>query len=203
MKTWHKVAIGVGAILVLGGIVLFSVNQANKGVVTVQTAKVANQDSLVSLVTASGEIKPTTYTNVTAQGFGRITAILVKEGDHVKKGDKLLLHENVQATADVQAQSAAIKSAESGVQAAEASFKAAQSDLTSQQANLERAKLDFARGQGLYKGGLIPKQDFDQRKTTYDGAAAAVESARSRVQSLKAQLDQTRSQVNQAARWEC
>src|SRR5712671_3935819 len=197
MKTWHKVAIGAGAVAVLGGIVVFSVNQANKGVVTVQTAKVANQESLVSLVTASGEIKPTTYTNVTAQGFGRITGILVKEGDHVKKGDKLLLQENVQATADVQAQSAAINSAESGVQAAEGSYRAAQSDLVSQQANLERAKLDFDRGQGLYKDGLIPKQDFDQRKTTYDVAAAAVESVRSRVQSLKAQLDQTRSQVNQ------
>jgi len=197
MKTWQKVAIGVGAVVVLGGIVLFSVNQANKGVVTVQTSKVANQDNLVSLVTASGEVKPTTYTNVTAQGFGRITAILVKEGDHVKIGDKLLLQENVQATADVQAQSAAVNSAESAVQAAEASYKAAQSDLTSQQANLERAKLDFERGQGRFKDGLIPKQDFDQRKTTYDGAVAAVDSAQSRVQSLRAQLDQTRAQVNQ------
>ena len=104
MKTWQKVGIGVGAVVVLGGIVLFSVNQANKGVVTVQTAKVAPQETLVSQVTASGEIKPTTYTNVTAQGFGRITGILVKEGDHVKKGDRLLLQENIQATADVQAQ---------------------------------------------------------------------------------------------------
>ena len=84
MKTWQKVGIGVGAAVVLGGIVLFSVNQANKGVVTVQTAKVAPQEALVSQVTASGEIKPTTYTNVTAQGFGRITEILVKEGQHVK-----------------------------------------------------------------------------------------------------------------------
>ena len=197
MKTWHKVAIGVGAAAVLGGIVLFSVNQANKGVVTVQTARVSTQDSLVSLVTASGEIKPTTYTNVTAQGFGRITDILVKEGDHIKKGDKLLLQENVQATADVQAQSAAIHSSESGVQAAEASYKAAQSDLISQQANLQKAKLDWERGQGLYKDGLIPKQDFDQRKSTYDGAVAAVDSAQSRMQSLKAQMEQTRSQVNQ------
>jgi len=197
MKTWHKVAIGVGAVAILGGIVLFSVNQANKGVVTVQTSKVANQESLVSLVTASGEVKPTTYTNVTAQGYGRITEIFVKEGDHVKKGDKLLLQENVQANADVQAQSAAVTSAESGVQAAEASFKAAQSDLILQQANLEKAKLDYDRGQGLFKDGLIPKQDFDQRKTIYDGAVATVDSARARVQSLKAQLDQTRSQVNQ------
>jgi len=197
MKTWHKVAIGVGAVAVLGGIVLFSVNQANKGVVTVQTAKVATQDNLVSLVTASGEVKPTTYTNVTAQGYGRITAILVKEGDHVKKGDKLLLQENVQANADVQAQSATITSAESAVQAAEASYKAAQSDLVMQQANLEKAKQDFDRGQGLFKDGLIAKQEFDQRKTAYDGAVAAVDSAKARMQSLKAQLDQTRLQVNQ------
>src|SRR5438270_14046464 len=153
MKTWHKVAIGGGAVVMLAGIVLFSVNQANKGVVTVQTAKVANQESLVSLVTASGEVKPTTYTNVTAQGFGRITAILVKEGHNVKKGDKLLLQENIQASADVQAQTAAVNSAESGVQAAEASFKAAQSDLASQQANLEKAKLDVGQGQGLYRDG--------------------------------------------------
>jgi len=93
MKMWQKVGIGLGGVAVLGGIVLFSINQANKGVVTVQTAKVAKVDSLVSQVTASGEVKPTTYTNITAQGFGRITEILVKEGDHIKKGDRLLLQE--------------------------------------------------------------------------------------------------------------
>src|SRR6202047_160215 len=197
MKTWQKVGIGVGAAVVLGGIVLFSVNQANKGVVTVQTAKVAPQETLVSQVTASGEIKPTTDTKVTAQGYGRINEIFVKEGDHVKKGDKLLLQENVQANADVQAQSAAVNSAESGVQAAEASYKAAEADLLMQQANLEKAKLDWERGQGLYKDGLIPKQDFDQRKTSYDAAFAAVDSSKARVQSLKATLDQMRSQVAQ------
>jgi HlyD family secretion protein len=197
MKTWQKVTIGVGAAAALGAIVLISVNQANKGVVTVQTAKVAKQDSLVSQVTASGEVKPTTYTNVTAQGFGRIIEILVKEGDHIQKGQKLLLQENVQANADVDAQSAAINSSEAGVQAAEASYRAAQADLVSQQANLDRAKLDWERGQGLFKGGLIPKQDFDQRKSTYDGAIAAVDSAKARVLSLNAQLDQTRAQVNQ------
>jgi HlyD family secretion protein len=197
MKTWQKVSIGVGGVVALGGIVLFSINQANKGVVTVQTAKVASQDTLISQVTASGEIKPTTYTNVTAQGFGRITQILVKEGDKIKKGDRLLLQEDVQANADVQAQSAAINSSEMGVEAAEASFRSAQADLTQQQANLERARLDWERGQGLFKDGLIPKQDFDQRKNTYDAAFAAVDSSKARVQSLKAQLNQTQSMVNQ------
>src|SRR6478736_7709853 len=197
MKMWQKVAIGAAVVVVGAGIVLYSVNQANKGVTTVQTAKVAKQDSLISLVTASGEIKPTTYTNVQAQGFGRITDILVKEGDPIKKGDRLLLQENVQANADVRAQSAAMNSSESGILAADASYKSAQADLISQRANLEKAKLDFERGQGLYKDGLIPKQDFDQRKTSYDAAAAAVDSAAARVLQLKAQLEQSRSQLSQ------
>ncbi|HJZ63491.1 MAG TPA: efflux RND transporter periplasmic adaptor subunit [Candidatus Acidoferrum sp.] len=198
MKTWHKVAIGVGAVVVIGGIVMYSVNAANKGVVTVQTAKVAKQDSLVSIVTASGEIKPTTYTNMQAQGFGRITAILVKEGDHIKKGDKLLLQENIQANADVAAQSAALTSAESGIQAAEASHKSAQADLVQQKANLEKAKLDWERGEGLYKDGLIPKQDYDQRKTAYDAAKASVESANARVLQLKAQMNQSQAGLEQS-----
>src|SRR6266436_2349482 len=198
MKTWQKVGIGLGGVAVLGGIVWFSINQANKGVVTVQTAKVAKVDSLVSQVTASGEVKPTTYTNITAQGFGRITEILVKEGDHIKKGDRLLLQENVQANADVRAQSVAMNSSESGVQMAEASYTAAKADLIQQQANLEKAKLDFDRGQGLYKDGLIPKQDFDQRKTTFDAAVAAVDASRARMQAQKAQLEQVRSQLDQS-----
>jgi HlyD family secretion protein len=198
MKTWKKVLIGVAAVVAVAVIVLVSVNQANKGVVTVQTAKVASQDSLISLVTASGEIKPTTYTNVTAQGFGRITEILVKEGDHIKKGDKLLLQENVQANADVQAQDAAINSTESGVLMAEASYKAAQADLLQQRANLEKAKLDNERGQGLFKDGLIPKQDYDQRKTAYDAAVAGVASSEARMQALNAQLSQAHAQVSQS-----
>jgi HlyD family secretion protein len=197
MKTWHKVMIGVGGAAVVGGIVWYSINQANKGVVTVQTAKVAKEESLVSQVTASGEIKPTTYTNVYAQGFGRIMEIVVKEGDHIKKGDQLLLQENVQANADVQAQAAAINSYQSGVQAAEASYKAAQSDLSMQEANLEKANLDYERGQGLYKDGLIPKQDFDQRKTTYDAAVASVDASKARMIAQKAQLDQVRAQLDQ------
>jgi HlyD family secretion protein len=197
MKTWQKVLIGLGVVAAIGIIVWVSINQANKGVVTVQTAKVAKLDSLVSQVTASGEIKPTTYTNVTAQGFGRITEIMVKEGDHIKKGDKLLLQDNIQAGADVQAQDAAINSSESGVQAADASYKAAQADMVTQEANLEKAKLDYDRGVGLYKDGLIAKQDFDQRKTTYDAAVATVDASKARMLAQKAQLDQVRSQLAQ------
>src|SRR5271163_3545804 len=103
MKTWQKAAIGAGVVVVLGGIAWFSAYQVNKGVVAVQTGKVLKAD-LTSVVTASGEIRPKNYTNVLGEGIGKITEIVVKEGDHVKKGDILLRLENIQPGADVQAQ---------------------------------------------------------------------------------------------------
>src|ERR1700691_1255584 len=124
MKIWHKAVIAVSVVLVIGGIAWFSIYKANQNVVTVQTARVARQD-LISLVTASGEVRPKTYTNVLGEGIAKITDIVVKEGDHVKKGDVLLHLENIQPGADVQAQVASIDAAQSGMKAAAASFDSA------------------------------------------------------------------------------
>jgi len=196
MKTSKKVMIGIGAAAVLGGIVWYSVNQANKGVVTVQSGKVARED-LAAIVTASGEIRPLTYSNVLGEGIGKITDIVVSEGDKVKKGDVLLHVESIQPAADVAAQQAAIDSSEAGVQAAEANYKSAQAVLLQRQADLEHAKIEWERGQGLFKEGLIPKDDFDTRKTSYDSAVAAVTAAQATVTQLKAQIQQIRASAAQ------
>jgi HlyD family secretion protein len=49
----------------------------------------------------------------------------------------------------------------------------------------------------LFKDGLIPKQDFDQRKTAYDAAVATVDASKARMLAQKAQLEQVRSQLAQ------
>ena len=102
MKTWKKVAIGVGVAVLLLAIAGGTVYSSRKNIVTVQTGKVQRQD-ISSVVTASGEIKPKTYVNVGANAFGKITHLFVKEGDHVKKGQLLAQLENVQSSADVSA----------------------------------------------------------------------------------------------------
>src|SRR5580700_10907941 len=99
MKTWKKVAIGVGVVVVLAAIVGFTVHQRGKNVVTVQTGKVQRQD-LSSVVSASGEIKTKTYVHIGANAYGKIPHLYVKEGDHVKKGQLLAQLENVQSSAD-------------------------------------------------------------------------------------------------------
>jgi HlyD family secretion protein len=197
MNTWQKIGTGAGVAAVLAGGIWFAVWEINKDVATVQTAPAVRQD-LTSIVTASGEIKPLTYTNVLGEGMGKITQIAVKEGDHVKKGDVLLRLESVQPAADVNAQRAGIAAAEAGVKSAEANDVSTQADIKARAADLEHARLDWDRGQQLFKGGLIPKQDYDTRKATYDAAVAALASAQARAEQARAQLGQARSALAQS-----
>ena len=88
MKTKWKVIITLAAVVVLAAGVYASTVYSKRGLVTVQTGSVVRQD-LTSIVTASGEIKPKNYINIGANAMGDITELLVREGDHVHKGQLL------------------------------------------------------------------------------------------------------------------
>lgn len=197
MKIWQKAVIAVAALLVVGGIVWYSVYKANQNVVVVQTAHVMRED-LVSLVTASGEVRPKTYTNVLGEGIGKITDIVVKEGDHVKKGDVLLHLENIQPGADVQAQQATIDAAIAGMRASSSSYDASVATLAQRQSDLDKAKLDWQRAQMSYKEQLISKQDYDSARAAYDGADAGSKSAQAQVDQALAAREQARSNLDES-----
>jgi HlyD family secretion protein len=197
MKTWKKVLIVLGGLLVVLIGASYFYHQATKDIVTVQTGKVAKQD-LVSLVTASGEVTPKTYSNVLGEGFGKITDIVVKEGDHVKRGDVLLKLENIQPGADVDAQRAGTNSSESAIKSAEANYRSSVADVEQRKADFDRAKLDYQRSQELFKEGLIPKSDYDTKVSAYEGSKAAVDSSQARVQQNRAELDRSRSNLEQS-----
>ncbi|HLW76704.1 MAG TPA: biotin/lipoyl-binding protein, partial [Bryobacteraceae bacterium] len=99
------------AVLVTAGAIYGSRQWSQRGVVTVQTG-VASKLDLTQLVTASGEVKPKNYINIGANAQGRIVDLLVKEGDRVRKNQVVARIEHVQAQADVNAQKAAVASAE-------------------------------------------------------------------------------------------
>ena len=197
MKAWKKIAIGAGILVLVAGIIGFTVHQSRKNVVTVQTGKVQRQD-LATVVSASGEIKPKTYVNIGANAFGKITHLYVKEGDHVKRGQLLAQLENVQSSADVNANEASLQAAQTDALAAEAGYKTAQADLLRAQADYDRNKLDWERAQGLYKDGLISKSDFDSRKNAWATADAGLTQAQARVAQAKAQQDSAEKHVSQA-----
>lgn len=197
MKTWKKVAIAVGAVVVLCAIVGFTIYQSRKNVVAVQTGNAKRQD-LMSVVSASGEIKPKTYVNIGANAYGKITRLYVKEGEQVKGGQLLAQLENVQPSADVAANRAALDVARTDTVAADATLKTAQADLNRARADAHRAKLDFERAEGLFKAALIAKQEYDAKKAAWEAADAGQAQASARVAQTKAQLDSAQRRVNQS-----
>ena len=197
MKAWKKIAIGVGVAVLLAIIVGFTVHQSSKNVATVQTGKVQRQD-LATVVSASGEIKPKTYVNVGANAFGKITHLYVKEGDHVKRGQLLAQLENVQSSADVNANQASLQAAETDAVASDAALKTSQADLQRAQADYDRNKLDWERAQSLFKDGLIARSDFDSRRNAWATADAGLTQATARVAQAKAQNDSAGRHIAQA-----
>ena len=180
------------------GLVLGGIAWSRRGVVAVQIGKVIRQD-LASIVTASGEIKPPSnqWANVNANSFGKITEILVKEGDRVKRGQLLLKTESVQQEADVKAQEAALLTARADASAAEAAvasssanLKTSQADLAQSRARYNQSKDDFNRAEQLFKDRLIAQQVHDQRRSDYAVAQAGLESAQARVTQARAQVEQ-------------
>jgi HlyD family secretion protein len=193
-----KVIIIVAGVLVALAIVGFSVNQTQKSLVTVQTGKVLKQD-IASYVTASGEIKPKVQVNVGANAFGRITKLFVKEGEHVKRGQTLAQLENVQSASDVAAARATLHSNETDAVASEANLRTAMAQLNSSKADLARTKLDFDRAEGLFKGQLIAKSDYDTKKAAYEVAQATEAQDEAKVAQARAQVDSAHGHVTQAA----
>jgi len=198
MKKWKKIALIGGAVVALAGLVVGGIVWSRRGTVSVQVGTVG-RDDLASIVTASGEVKPPPdkLANVNANSFGKITQLLVKEGDRVKKGQLLLRTEDIQQGADVDAQEAALKtsqaetsSSQAAAESSAAALKTAQADLNQAHAKLKQAKDDFERGKQLFKDQLIAQQVFDQRLSDYDVASANVQSAEARVTQAQAQYQQ-------------
>jgi HlyD family secretion protein len=196
VKPKWKVIITLAAVLVAAAGVYASTVYSKRGVVTVQSGRVARQD-LTSVVTASGEIKPKNYINIGANAMGDITELLVKEGDHVRKGQLLAKIEDIQPQADVRVQEATIASAEADSSAAEAELKAADENVRTMQAGVEhdksdlaRMKADLDRSESLYKEGLGAKQDYELKKFTFEAQLSAIQQSEARVTQARAQREQ-------------
>jgi HlyD family secretion protein len=198
MKTWKKIAIGVGAVVLVSAIVGFTVYQSHKNVVTVQTGKAQRLD-LIAVVSASGEIKPKTYVNIGANAFGKITKLYVKEGDQVKRGQMLVQLENVQSAADMDAMQASLDAAKTDAVAAEAGLNTSAADLNRAKSDAERSDLDWTRAQGLYKDALISKSDYDMQKANHQTAVAGLAQAQARVAQAKAQKESAEGRIEQAS----
>jgi HlyD family secretion protein len=189
-----KILIIALVVVVAGGLVAFMYFHAASGYTKVLTAKVVKQD-LATVVSGTGQIKPKTYVNLGATAMGRITHFYVKEGDRVTKGETVASIENVQQEATVSGQQAAISAAKTDIASYIAAEKTAEANVEHAKADLEQKQLDWNRAQGLYKAGIMAKQDFDAKKAAFDTDVASVAQAVAGLNQAKSQTDSARGHM--------
>lgn len=166
MSKGKKIALFIGALVVIGGVIAGSVARASGKKVEVQTGKVGKKD-LVSKVSASGEIRPKKFVNVSSDVAGRIVRLLIKEGDRVKRG---------QILARIDA-----KRYEEGARQSEASLAASRSDLDRTLADLEQSRQSLERQKKMHADKLVSDQVLEQAESEFKMKQAAVESQRKRI----------------------
>ena len=169
-----RIAAAVFGLVVIGGVVGFSATRDSRNRIAVQTGKAAKAD-LVSTVSASGEIKPKKYVNVSANVSGRITDLLVVEGQRVRKGQVLARIDSTRLEAVTRQSDAAVQSA--------------RADLARAEADVDLSQLNFDRARQMWNDKLISEQTFQQSEADLKMKQAALESAKKRIAQLQAALD--------------
>ena len=110
MKKGVKIGIAVAIVAALGGAAFVAKQRGQNKPTTVKIEAVEARD-LVASVTASGQVRPRTKVDVSADITGRIITLSVKEGDLVTKGQFLLQIDPQQFEAALQRSLAALASA--------------------------------------------------------------------------------------------
>ncbi|MGH9482465.1 MAG: HlyD family secretion protein [Terriglobales bacterium] len=197
MSTGKKLIIFAAMALVLGVVVAVSLLQQGKDRVTVQTVVAARQD-LAAIVTASGEITPKTYADISPNNVGQITDLYVKEGDHVQAGELLAKLWNVQQAAQVAGMQASLKTSQANLAAQQAAQGTAQANVDRDTAQLAQVSQDWRRSQALYEDQLLARSDYETKQAAYKTAVAQQEVSKAALQQSQAQVQALEAGISQA-----
>ena len=171
MSKKTRIIIVVAVVLTLGAVVAINATRDLRNRIAVKTQKVERRDVL-STVTASGEIKPKRYVNVSSDIPGRIVKLFVREGDPVKEGQALC---RIDATRY-----------EASMRGAEAALQVTRADLQRALADLQVAQSAFDRTKKMHVEQLVSDQAFDQAEADLKMRQAAVDAQRRRIAQTEA-----------------
>jgi HlyD family secretion protein len=220
-----KIIILVVALVLLGLIIVGAVFATRKDVPEVTTVKMETKQELRSTVTASGEVRPIQFMNLTSEVQGKIEEIYVKEGDKVTVGQPLVKLDPNQLESSTDAQMAALQSQQQEVQVSQSQVSAAQNQLSQAQQglNVSQVAIDQARQNvvaaqtdvdkamvalnaanrelkrttDLVEANVVSRQEFDQAKDTVDNAKVAVKNAQANLEARKLSIKDAQERYNQ------
>ena len=188
MSRNKKILIGVGAVFIVGAIVVANLKFKRQTGTTVNVETVQKRD-LQAIVSASGKIQPERTVNISADTMGRVTNLAIEEGQRVEKGQFLL-------QIDPRNLSSAVNQTEASLAAARSTMEQLRVQADSSKASLKTAQDNYTRQQQLWKGGLTTKEMLDNAENTLrmqqaqaNAAERQIEVQRNRMQQEQASLD--------------
>jgi HlyD family secretion protein len=220
-----KIIIAVSAVALLGLVVVISIFARGKDEAEVTVVKVDVRPELKSTVTASGEVRPIRFVNLTSEVQGRITEISVNPGDHVTTGQPLVRVDPTQLESSAEAQAAsaqaaisdvqnartAVSSAENAVSQAQQSLLAseaslaqarqavntAQTSVDREQVALETARRELKRTTELIESGVASRSEYDAAQDRLKTAQVALKTSQAQLESAKIAVEESKARVNQ------
>ena len=128
---------------------------------------------------ATGKVKPRQEVNIKPQVSGVIEELYVKEGDLVRKGEKLAKVRLVPSQLNINNATSSVELARLRLRDAERELQRQKSQNDNQQdikeASLryEKAKIDFDRNKALFEDGVIAASDFESIRIEFELQSSA------------------------------
>lgn len=189
-----KVLIGAAVAVVIIVFVALAMRQGRRGGVDVRTEEVQRR-SLISVVTASGRIRPHRRVDIQADVSGRIVDLRILEGQMVTAGDTLLIIDPATFRSAVQRAQAARSSAQ-------ASAAQARANRDQAQRQLERTRRIRAQNPELISDSESETAEtaFEVQEALYQASEHMVEQSRANLQEARDRLAKTVIQAPMAGR---
>jgi HlyD family secretion protein len=185
MKKRTKRLLIVGPLLLIISVaVVASVTGSSNGGTEVQ-ADLAYRDEISEVVTASGRIQPQTKVDITSEVSAQIIELFCAEGDHVVRGETLVLMDTIQLKEDV-------AQARYSLDEITARTESARTQFAKNKLELERQSSMFEKG--LTSETALTDAGFanENSKANYEAMLAQVKTGRARLAQVQDRLSKTR-----------
>lgn len=180
----------IGAVVLVVIIVLAVKKGKSSEAQKVAVEKVIRRN-IIETVSANGKIQPAKDVKISPYISGEIVELYVKEGDFVKKGQKL-------AKIDPKIYISSYRQAEAVVQTTEANQANSKARLAQSQAQFTKSKLDFKRSNVLWKKQVISDANYDAARSTYLVAKAEVKAAEESYKASQFQVKSSKAKLSEA-----
>ena len=146
-----------------------------------ETRLVVRKDVMIK-VSATGSIKPLTPVNISPKAAGKVAALLVDQGDHVKAGQILARMDDSNLVGQLLR--------------ARGNLEAAKSNLREAQAQIHSIEANYRSNQQLYKAGGVSHNDFTASQSQFLAIQSHIGSLRAQVIQAQGDLETAQALVN-------